>query len=177
MDDALVAAKAEVERLLTAAQITISPLDPGAPAAQHCLRQYYAELDQRFTTGYDPEQALPVDLDEMRPPAGTFLVAALHDEPVACGALKRSGHEHVEVKRMWVSPSVRGLGIGRWLLGELERTAGEMGVGSVRLDTNSSLSEAIAMYRSAGYREVPNFNGESYADHWFEKDLAPREHR
>lgn len=168
----LVAAMADVERLLTRAQIAIEPVDPADPTAQHCLREYYAELDRRFGRGYDPEQARPVDLDEMRVPAGTFLVATLHDEPVACGALKRSGERHVEVKRMWVSPAVRGMGVGRWLLGELERTAAAMGAAAVRLDSNSALVEAIAMYRSAGYREVPDFNGEPYADHWFEKPLT-----
>jgi GNAT superfamily N-acetyltransferase len=161
------------ERLLTAAQITIAAVDPAEPAAQQCLGAYFAELDRRFDTGFDPDQSLPVDLDEMRPPAGTFLVATLHDEPVACGALKRRGDAPIEVKRMWVSPTVRGMGIGRWLLGELESTAARMGATSVRLDSNGALTEAIAMYRSSGYREVARFNDELYADHWFEKDLPP----
>jgi hypothetical protein len=43
----------------------------------------------------------------------------------------------------------------------------------VRLDTNGALSEAIALYRSAGYREVSPFNDEPYAHHWFQKELAP----
>jgi GNAT superfamily N-acetyltransferase len=156
-----------------AANIAITAVDPAEPAAQHCLREYYAELDRRFDSGYDPQQAVPVELDEMRAPDGTFLVATRHGEPVACGALKRSGDAHVEVKRMWVSPTVRGMGLGRWLLRELERAAAAMGARAVRLDSHSALTEALAMYRSSGYREVADFNGDIYADHWFEKPLEP----
>lgn len=170
----LVSAMAEVERLLTAAQITIEAVNPALPAAQHCLREYYAELDRRFDTGYDPDHALPVELDDMRPPTGTFLLATLHGEPVACGVLKRHGDAPAEIKRMWVAGSVRGLGVGRRLLTELEQTAVAMGAHAVRLDTNSALLEAVAMYRSCGYREVPAFNDDPYPDHWFEKVLSAR---
>ncbi|HYO94156.1 MAG TPA: GNAT family N-acetyltransferase, partial [Polyangiaceae bacterium] len=69
------------------------------------------------------------------------------------------------------SDTVRGLGLGRRMLGELERYAAERGWTAVRLDTNRNLTEAIAMYRSAGYREVPAFNEEPYAHHWFAKQL------
>jgi ribosomal protein S18 acetylase RimI-like enzyme len=72
---------------------------------------------------------------------------------------------------MWVSPSTRGLGLGRRILGELEALAARSGARLVRLETNRSLVEAIALYRSAGYREVPAFNDEPFADHWFEKEL------
>ena len=72
---------------------------------------------------------------------------------------------------MWVSRSARGLGLGRRLLVELEDRAAGSGVHVVRLETNRTLDEAIGLYRSAGYHEVPAFNQEAYADHWFEKEL------
>jgi ribosomal protein S18 acetylase RimI-like enzyme len=72
---------------------------------------------------------------------------------------------------MWVAPEVRRLGVGRRLLSELERLAREGGARVARLETNDSLKEAIQLYRSSGYREVPAFNAEPYAHHWFEKDL------
>ena len=72
---------------------------------------------------------------------------------------------------MWVSADARGLGLGRRLLVEMERHAREAGVTVLRLETNSSLTEAIALYRSSGYQEVPAFNDEPYAHHWFEKRL------
>jgi ribosomal protein S18 acetylase RimI-like enzyme len=107
----------------------------------------------------------------MRPPNGLFLVAMLDGEPVGCGALKFHGDEPTELKRMWVATSVRGLGVGRRLLDELERRAAEHGSSTIRLETNKTLTEAIALYRSAGYREVSAFNDERYAHHWFEKRL------
>jgi ribosomal protein S18 acetylase RimI-like enzyme len=165
----LVAAMAEVERLLTAALVVIDVTDPAHHHAQHCLREYFAELDRRFETGFDPSRSLPAHLDEMRAPAGRFLVASLRGEPVGCGALKFHGTEPAELKRMWVAPAARGLGVGRRLLSELEGRAFSSGNPVVRLDTNRALTEAIAMYRATGYREVDAFNDEPYAHHWFEK--------
>jgi GNAT superfamily N-acetyltransferase len=68
--------------------------------------------------------------------------------------------------------AVRGLCLGRRLLAELERRAAEHGCRAVRLETNRSLVEAIAMYRSSGYREVAAFNDEPYGDHCFEKPIS-----
>ena len=73
---------------------------------------------------------------------------------------------------MWVAEPARGLGIGRRLLAELEARAAERGTRVVRLETSRLLAEAIALYLSAGYVEVPAFNDEPFADHWFEKQLA-----
>ena len=168
----LVAAMAEVERLLTAALVEIDVVDPAHRDAQHCLREYFAELGRRFDTGFDPALSIPAELDELRPPAGLFLVATLRAEPIGCGALKFHGDEPAELKRMWVAESARGLGIGRRLLAELERHAAADGARAVRLETNRALTEAIGLYRSAGYREVDAFNDEPYAHHWFEKQLG-----
>ena len=101
-----------------------------------------------------------------------MLVATLRSEPIGCGALKFHPRRPTEIKRMWVAPSARGLGVGRRLLAELEATAAAHGDRLVRLDTNGALTEAIGMYRSAGYLEVAAFNDEPYAHHWFEKRLS-----
>jgi len=168
----LVSAIGEVEKLLTAGSVDIDVVDPAERHAQHCLHEYFAELDRRFDAGFDPAASRPADPDDMRPPRGLFLVATLRDEPIGCGGLKFHDDEPTEVKRMWVAPDARGLGVGRRLLAELERRAAEHGSRTVRLDTNGALAEAVAMYRSAGYREVIAFNDEKYADHWFEKHLG-----
>jgi ribosomal protein S18 acetylase RimI-like enzyme len=76
------------------------------------------------------------------------------------------------VKRMWIAPSVRGLGLGRRLLEELERRARGSKTKLLRLETNRALREAVSLYRGAGYREVAAFNTEPYAHHWFEKRLT-----
>jgi DNA-binding MarR family transcriptional regulator/GNAT superfamily N-acetyltransferase len=167
----LVTAMDDVQRLLTAALVAIDAVEPADRRAQHCLREYYAELDRRFAAGFDPDRALPIELDEMRPPRGLFLLATLRDEPVGCGVLKFHGAAPSELKRLWVASSVRGLGLGRRLLAELESHAASRGSRAVRLDTNGALTEAIALYRSAGYREIDAFNDEPYAQHWFEKVL------
>jgi DNA-binding MarR family transcriptional regulator/GNAT superfamily N-acetyltransferase len=168
----LVTAMGEVERLLTAALVRIAPRDPEDPAALHCLGEYAGELDRRFETGWNPDESIPVHARELRPPAGVLLVATLGDEPVGCAGLRLHGDEPAEVKRMWVSPAARGLGVGRRLLSEIERRAAEAGAPATCLETNRTLVEAIALYRSAGYEEVEPFNAEPVADHWFAKRLA-----
>ncbi|MEV6828732.1 MarR family winged helix-turn-helix transcriptional regulator [Amycolatopsis sp. NPDC051102] len=168
----LAAAMAEVERLLTASAVEVAPCPPGRPAARFCLRAYFAELAERFDEGFDPALGISADDVEMTPPAGVLLVATLHGEAVGCGALKFHGDAPAQAKRMWVAPGVRGLGLGRRLLGELEAYAFDAGVRTLRLETNRALAEAIALYRAAGYREVAPFNDEHYADHWFEKTLT-----
>jgi DNA-binding MarR family transcriptional regulator/N-acetylglutamate synthase-like GNAT family acetyltransferase len=168
---ALVEAMATVDRLLTAAAVTIAAEDPASADATACLDAYYAELDRRFDGGFDVRRARSATPDELVEPHGLLLVARLHGQPIGCGALKLHGTAPAEIKRMWVSGDARGLGVGRRLLTELERAAAARGVRTVQLETNRSLGEAIELYRSAGYREIPAWNDEVYGDHWFEKDL------
>ncbi|MGY4767508.1 GNAT family N-acetyltransferase [Kribbella sp. CWNU-51] len=167
----LVAAMDEVSRLLTASMVRVGVVDPRRPEAQYCVQSYFAELGRRFDAGFDHTRSIPADNAELTLPAGLLLMATLHTEPVGCGGLKLHGAEPAEIKRMWVSPEARGLGLGRRLLTELEREAIAHGAPAVRLETNRNLTEAIALYRAAGYREVPAFNTEPYAHHWFEKSL------
>jgi DNA-binding MarR family transcriptional regulator len=167
----LIAAMRTVETLLTAGLVDIRIEDPAAPDAQRCLQAYFTELDTRFGDGFDPGQSNPAAADELRPPDGLILLARLAEAPVGCGAVKLHGTRPAELKRMWVDPAARGLGLGRRLLQELEQHARESGARVVRLETNRELTEAIRLYRSSGYREVPPFNQERYADHWFEKTL------
>jgi DNA-binding MarR family transcriptional regulator/GNAT superfamily N-acetyltransferase len=167
----LVDAMGVVERLLVAGLVEVDVEDPTSPAARFCIQSYFAELDTRFDTGFDPGRSISADARELTEPAGLLLVARLRDEPTGCGALKLHGTEPAEIKRMWVAPTARGLGVGRRILGELERHAGLRGVRIVRLETNQTLYEAASLYRSAGYVEVAPFNDEPYAHHWFEKRL------
>ena len=167
----LVAAMGEVERLLASAMVEVRRVDPADPAARYCVGEYFAELDGRFRSGFDPAASISADDDELRFPAGVLLLATLRDEPVGCGALKFHDDGPTELKRMWVAASARGLGIGRRILAELESEAVRRGSRVLHLETNGSLTEAIALYRSSGYVEVDAFNEEPYAHHWFEKRL------
>ena len=167
----LIAAAATMERLLTAGLVETHIEDPTTATARFCISEYFAELDQRFDTGFDPDISNSAQAQELTPPNGLLLVALLRDRPIGCGALKLHGRQPAEIKRMWVDQSSRGLGLGRRILAELETHAKEHGAEATRLETNQSLTEAIGLYRSAGYEEVPSFNDEPFAHHWFQKTL------
>lgn len=167
----LVAAMGEVERLLRASGVRIERSGPGTPEARWCVAQYFAELDRRFEGGFDPGQSLPADDADLMPPRGAFLLARLEGEPVGCGAVKTLAPGVGSLKRMWVADAARGLGLGRRLLAALEAEASALGLTTLRLETNRALTAAIRLYRSAGYVEVPAFNADPYAHHWFEKRL------
>jgi DNA-binding MarR family transcriptional regulator/predicted GNAT family N-acyltransferase len=169
--DKLAAAMAEVQRLLTASSVRIEEVAQDSRDAECCLSRYFAELAERFDAGFDPAQSLAPTLDGFELPDGRFLVMRLHGEPVACGGFKRDTPGIAYLKRMWVARNARGLGLGRRLLQELEDRARALGYRTIRLETHKSLKEAQQLYRSSGYREIPPFNDERYAHHWFEKQL------
>ena len=168
----LITAMRTVKRLLTTSTTEIRPTDPRTDDAKRCLRAYFAELHRRSDSGFDPAAGISAEPHEVTPPAGLFLVAYTNGEPVGCGAVKHHAGAPSEIKRMWVAESARGLGIARRILSELESDAVRSGATTARLETNRHLVEAIAMYRSAGYVEVPPFNDEPFAHHWFEKQLT-----
>ncbi len=170
--DELVSAATQLERLLRASMVAIAAEDPSTPDARWCIQQYVDELNKRFDAGFDPSRSISATERELAPPAGLLVIARLRGRAIGCGALKFHQRTPTELKRMWVSPDARGLGIGRRLLIDLEGRAREAGAGVVRLETNRSLKEAIQLYRSSGYREVKPFNTEPYAHHWFEKRLG-----
>jgi len=114
---------------------------------------------------------------ELTPPRGAFLVGRLNGRPVACGALKTitvpdRAEPIGELKRMYVVPGARGRGIARALVGALEEQARERGLRWVRLDTGPKQPDALHLYRSCGFVDIPDYNGNSRAAHWLEKDLA-----
>ena len=162
----------DAERLILASQVQIDICDPRAVDARYCLRWYFDELAQRFDTGFDPAQSISASDEEMTLPKGLLLVASLRGAAVGCGALKLHMDTQIaEVKRMWVAPEVRGLGLGRRLLERLSAEAASRRMLILRLETNRSLFEAKQLYQRAGFVEVEAFNEEPYAHHWFQKDL------
>jgi DNA-binding MarR family transcriptional regulator/GNAT superfamily N-acetyltransferase len=175
--DELVTAMRTVERLLATSLVDLRQADPASPDAQRCLRAYVTELNRRAPQrGFDPSKGATAEPHEVRPPRGAFVVAYRRGEPVGCGAVKHQPHEVTDIKRMWVAESARGLGLGRRLLEHLERLAREHGSREAHLETSDVLPEAIALYRSAGYVEVPPFNDEPFADRWFTKPLLDKGH-
>src|SRR3954469_11054235 len=165
----LVTAMGEVERLLTAALVELRPTDGAHPDARYCIRSYVEELNRRGERGYDPKAGISADPHELRPPQGVLLVASRREQPIGCGAVKLHRDAPAEIKRMWIAPEARGLGLGRRLLGALEAWATENGAMVLHMETNRVLHPAVPLYRSAGYEEVPAFNDEPFADLWLEK--------
>lgn len=168
----LVAAMGEVERLLRASSVIIDVEPPSSPDARACVGRYLHELSTRFDTGYDPANAAPADDAQFTMPEGVFVVARLDGRAMGCGALKRAAAATGEIKRLWIDPATRGLGLGRKLLSALEDMARDFGMERVRLDSNRALTEALALYKKCGYVEVARFNDDPYAQMWFEKSLV-----
>ncbi|MEJ7798013.1 MAG: GNAT family N-acetyltransferase [Solirubrobacteraceae bacterium] len=110
---------------------------------------------------------------ELGPPGGTFVVGFEEDVPVCCGAIKRLPDGACEVKKMFVVASVRGRGVARALLGELERRARDLGYAVARLDTGPRQTRAQRMYERAGYAPIENFNANPVASFFGEKRLGP----
>jgi len=108
---------------------------------------------------------------ELTGPNGVLLLARVDGEAAGLGGVRYLDSEAAEVKSMFVSPAHRGRGLARAILSELERIAREHGCRRVQLDTSAYLTGAVALYRAAGYREVPPYNENAKANLWFERQL------
>lgn len=169
--EALLAAMDLIASALTRDRIALAEMDPRSDEARYCLREYYAELGRRFKQGFDVSLSRDPDAKDMRRPRGSFIVAISDTLPVGCVGLKGTDHFYAEIKRLWVAPSARGLGLGKRLTDAAEDAARALGIALLRLDTNSALPEAGQLYRTTGWREIPRFNDDPYPDLFFEKRL------
>jgi DNA-binding MarR family transcriptional regulator/GNAT superfamily N-acetyltransferase len=169
--EALLAAMDMIASAFGRSGISIDAANPGSKEAQYCLGEYYGELARRFEGGFEVSLSRDPDAADMILPRGTFLVAISDGLPIGCVGLKGNGGELAEVKRLWVAPSARGLGLGRQLMEAVESTARNIGVRVLRLDTNSALPEAMQLYRRTGWTEIERFNDDPYPDMFFEKRL------
>ena len=140
------------------------------PAAVEMLAAMEAEVASELGP-MTADRTSTVAPSEMVPPAGVFVLVCDDERVVAGGGVRRLGDGVAEIKRMYVVPAARGAGHGRRLLDALEAAAADLGYGRVRLDTAASMTTAAAMYRRAGYREIADYNGNSYASFWGEKEL------
>jgi len=142
-------------------------VDPRSPLAEQAASRYFEELAARFEGGFE----IAAYAGDPTADPGWSVLAIREDRPVACGTVRPLAAGVGEIKRMWVDPMTRGVGLGRRMLGHLEQVASAYGLHLVRLDTNAALIEAIALYDRSGYRRIPRYNDNPYADVWFEKIL------
>ena len=167
----VVAAMDLIATLLNRDQLDIREADPDSPEALACQRAYFDEILARVAIARPEYFPLPdPGADSYRPPQGRFLVAWSDDLPVGCVGLRELDHRTAEVKRLWVDASARGQGLSRRLMAAIEAEARLMGYQSLRLDTNSALTEAIALYRATGWTDIPPYTTPP-ADVWMEKPL------
>jgi 8-oxo-dGTP diphosphatase len=153
----------------------IEPRDPAHPESVAAVSAYSAELDALLgpssPTISDPR------LDEYRAPGGTFLLVVSDDGDVlGCAGLRTIETEAygavAEIKRMWVSPALRGQGAGRALVERLHDEARQRGLAQVVLDSKRELLDARRLYVAAGYVDVDRYNDNADATVWMRVDLG-----
>lgn len=139
-------------------------------SAQALLASFIAEIAELYP-GWLPSRGPSAVAADFEPPAGRFVVAYVDGRPVACGGLKRLDPRVGEIKRLFVCADVRRRGLGRRLLDHLETVAAAEGCEVVRLDTGAQQPNAVRLFEAAGYRQIPDYNGNPFAGYWFEKPL------
>ena len=138
------------------AGVSVQKASVGSPIVQALI----SALDAEITERYPEEDAnfFRLDEDEIAPGRGALLVATVDGEVVGCGAVRRLDDTDAEIKRMYVTPSFRGRGIGRALLAALESEARSLGATRLVLETGERLFEAVALYERTGFTIIPPFN-------------------
>ena len=142
-----------------------------APVSVELQRAYFADIASRYP-GWSPDLIPSADPAEVAAPVGVWVVAYLDGRPVGCGGVKRLDDTSAELKRLYVAARARGRGLGGQLLSELELHARALGYEVLRLDTGDLQPEALGLFRSAGYEQISDYNGNAWATFWMEKRLA-----
>jgi GNAT superfamily N-acetyltransferase len=131
---------------------------------------FFADIASRYP-GWEPASSQSVKASDLAPPVGIWLVAYRDGRPIGCGGLQRLDAETGEVRRIFLDQTERGRGTGRRLLVELEEHARRHGYKRVRLTTGDRQPEALGMFQSVGYEEIPPFTDGAFTRHWMEKAL------
>ncbi|MGH7299542.1 MAG: GNAT family N-acetyltransferase [Candidatus Rokuibacteriota bacterium] len=139
----------------TPAEVTVRRADLLSAAGGVLIEALNAELTSRYPE--DGARRFELDADEVAPGRGAFLIASRAGEHVGCGAVRRIEAGVGEIKRMYVSPAARGLGVGRAVLSALETEARALDCVRLVLETGIRNPEAIALYERAGFSRIPPF--------------------
>jgi GNAT superfamily N-acetyltransferase len=152
--------------------LTFDRVRPDDPAVAPLFDAFIREADGPLDIDLDIEAEIAAGPPrELAGPHGVLLLARVDGEPGGLGGVRFLDTEAAEVKTMFVAPAHRGQGVARAILVELERIAREHGCLRTQLDTSDYLTGAVALYRSAGYHEIPPYNDNPKANLWFERQL------
>ncbi|MFE2580915.1 GNAT family N-acetyltransferase [Streptomyces sp. NPDC059378] len=159
---------------------TIKPEPVTGTAVDEVMRQYFTEMALRVLGRSATEAELRTVLvddphHDLSPPGGEFLVARSDSgELLGCAGVRLldGNPKTAELKRMYVCPAGRGVGLGRGLLLAVEDAAERLGATRLVCETNTELTEARAMYSRYGYAETVPYEGHGKADHWYAKALG-----
>jgi len=154
--------------VVTPVKVTVERAD--AEVSLVLQRAFFADIASRYP-GWEPASSQSVVPSELAPPDGIWLVAYRDGHAIGCGGLQRLDAETGEVRRIFLDQTERGRGTGRRLLVELEEHARRLGYKRVRLTTGDGQPEALRMFQSAGYEEIPPFTDGVFTRHWMEKAL------
>lgn len=143
---------------------------PGAPEVLALYDPFIREADGPLGIDLEAEIAAGPPRN-LVPPNGVLLLVRVDGEPAGLGGIRHLDTEIAEIKTMYIAPACRGQGVARQLLIELEQIARRHDCRAVRLDTSDYLTEAICLYRAAGYEEVAAYNRNPKASLWFERSL------
>ena len=155
------------------ASIEVRPEPFDSAVAQELVSGFEADIASRYP-GWTPTGVGPsATAQDFQPPEGNFLVAYADGEPAGCAGLKRLAADTVEIKRVFVRPEARGLGVARALVDGAEDVAREAGYALIRLDTGANQPEALKLFQTSGYDPIPDYNDNPWAAYWFEKRLSP----
>jgi putative acetyltransferase len=125
-----------------------------------------AELDRYLTSLYPAESNHLLALEALTAENVVFIVARRDGTAEACGALVREAPDWGEIKRIYVRPAARGLGLGRAVLAEIEAEARNMGLRWLRLETGSRQPEALGLFERSGYGRCAAFGAYPLGDPW-----------
>ena len=152
-------------------QVSVQDADPDSAEALACLSAYYALLCDNIPGLTSDQLPLPLpDAAAYHPPQGCFLLAMDGARPLGCVSLRPLQGGDAEVKRLWVHPDARGMGLARRLMQAVEDRARQIGYTALRLDSNSALPTAISLYRHSGWHDIPPYTN-APADTWLGKSL------
>lgn len=137
-------------------------IEPESPASA-VSRQIIAELEAALTPHYPPSSQHGYSVEKLTSEGVDFFVVWQDSKPAGCGGVQFFGSDYGELKRMYIRPAFRGLGLARLLIDHLADHASSHGVTVLRLETGIHQHEAIRLYEGMGFTAVPPF-GEYRSD-------------